>query len=89
MNSNMKNITVVPAVGGPPKDMSIAPGTTARDILRELGCDESFILTNGRGAEPFGYDENVYPMVQDGAKLYASTPVEVGSFPQRAVAGVE
>ena len=79
MSTNVKNITVIPASGGPYRDVKIAPGTSARDILREIGFDDRYILTTGRGPEPFGSDENVFPMVQDGTKLYASTPVEVGT----------
>jgi hypothetical protein len=76
---NMKHITVIPAAGGQHTDLAIEPGTTPRDIRRQLNLDDRFILTSGRGAEAFADDENIYPQVPDGAKLYASTPVEVGN----------
>jgi hypothetical protein len=75
---SMKNITVVSAASGQHNDLTIQPGTTVRDIRQQLSLDDRFILTPGRGSEPFGDDENIYPAIQDGAKLYASTPVEVG-----------
>lgn len=76
---NTKTIAVVMAAAGNSITLAIEPGTTPRDIRKQLNLDEGFILTNGRGAEAFGDDENLYPLVPDGAKLYASTPVEVGS----------
>jgi hypothetical protein len=78
-SQNMKNITVVSAASGQHNDLTIPPGTTVRDIRQQLGLDNGFILTTGRGSEPFADDENIYPAVPDGAKLYASTPVEVGT----------
>jgi len=77
----MKQIAVVTAASGQQTILGIEPGTTPRDIRRQLNLDENFILTPGRGAEPFGDDENLYPLVPDGAKLYVSTPVEVGHEP--------
>jgi len=74
----MKQIAVVTAASGQQTLLAIEPGTAPRDIRRQLNLDENYILTPGRGAEPFGDDENLYPLVPDGAKLYASTPVEVG-----------
>jgi hypothetical protein len=38
-------------------------------------------LSSGKGQEPFGKDEVIYDAVTDGAKVYASTPVEVGFGP--------
>jgi hypothetical protein len=77
---NVKHITVIPAAGGANTDLVIEPGTTPRDIRRQLNLDENFILTCGRGAEAFGDDEDLYPRVPDGSKLYAATPVEVGNL---------
>lgn len=72
-----KNLAVVVAGGaGDIKDITIRPGTTAQDILREIDL-EGYVLSKGNEA-PFGENENVYPLVQDGDKLYASTPAEAG-----------
>lgn len=76
---NMKQIAIIMAASGNAATLAIEPGTTPRDIRRQLNLDENFILTSGRGAEAFGDNENLYPLVPDGAKLYASTPVEVGN----------
>lgn len=74
-----KNITVIKAESGQLHDLAIAPGTTARDILTQVGLGNRYVLSNGRGQEPFGDDENVFEAVANGTKLYASTPVEVGA----------
>ena len=75
----MKNITAVVAESGAFNDLAIQPGTTARDIRRQLGLDDRYVLTRGRGVEPFADEENIYESVPDGAKLYLATPVEVGA----------
>jgi len=36
-NKTMKNITIVPATGGAYSDLTIAPGTTPRDVKKQLG----------------------------------------------------
>lgn len=77
----MKNITVIIAESGKHFDMEILPGTTAQDILNQIKLTEGYILSNGRGQEPFGSDEVIYDQITDGCKLYASTPVEVGYGP--------
>ena len=73
-----KNLAVVVAgSGGEIKDITIRPGTTARDILRDTGL-EGYVLSRGASEAPFGENENVYSLVRDGDKLYASTPAEAG-----------
>jgi hypothetical protein len=74
----MKNITIVPATGGAYSDLSIAPGTTPRDIKKQLNLANEYVLTRGRGTEPLRDDENIYESVSDGSKLFASTNVEWG-----------
>ena len=74
----MKNTTVVISESGEIHDLTIQPATTAREVLGQVGLGAAYVLTTGRGQEPFGADENVYAAVSDGAKLYASTPGEVG-----------
>jgi hypothetical protein len=73
-----KNITVIPATGGPYKDLKIDPGTSIRDIRQALGLSAEHVLTRGQGAEPIPDDENLYETLSDGAKLYSTTPVEWG-----------
>jgi hypothetical protein len=75
----MKNITIVPATGGPYSDLAIAPGTTPRDVKKQIGLAENFVLTRGRGTEPIPDGENLYESVSDGSKLFATTDVQWGS----------
>ncbi len=75
-----KQLTVIKAESGQPVDIEIQPGTTAGEILTHIGLGKGYVLSGGRGQEPFGNDENVYEQVADGSKLYASTPVEVGGW---------
>ena len=77
----MKKITIVIAESGKFNDREILPGTTAQDVLKAIGLPEGYVLSSGKGQEPFGKDEVIYDAVADGAKVYASTPVEVGSGP--------
>ncbi|MDD5599016.1 MAG: hypothetical protein PHV82_13795 [Victivallaceae bacterium] len=74
----MKNITVVIAENGEFRDLAIKPGTTAQDVLKSIGLAEGYVLSSGRGREPFGNDEEIYAQVADGSKLFCSTPIEVG-----------
>jgi hypothetical protein len=75
----MKNLTVIPATGGAYSDISIQPGTTPRDVKRQLGLAENFVLTRGQGTEPIPDTENLYESLKDGAKLYATSAVEWGN----------
>lgn len=58
-------------------DVAIEPGTTAKDILDSLDL-QGYLLSKGPNDPPFGEDEDVYPLVKDGSKLYASTIAEAG-----------
>ncbi|MCK4351854.1 hypothetical protein KAW65_00410 [candidate division WOR-3 bacterium] len=61
----------------PARDVTIKPGTTAKDILEGLGL-KGYLLSKGPEDPPFGESENVYPLVENGSKLFASLPAEVG-----------
>jgi hypothetical protein len=74
----MKNITIVPATGGAYSDITIAPGTTPRDVKKQLNLADNFVLTRGRGSEPIPDGENLYESVSDGTKLFATTDVQWG-----------
>jgi hypothetical protein len=74
---NVKNITVIPATGGAYSDFAIQPGTTPRDVKRQLGLADTYVLTRGQGSESIPDDENLYETVSDGTKLYATTDVIV------------
>ena len=76
----MKRIAVVVAGSTRgPQDVTIEAGTTAHDVLHQLGL-EGYLLS-AKGAQTyFGDDENLYPKVVDGDLLYATTAAEVGVF---------
>jgi len=73
-----KNVAIVVAgaQGQEIKDLTIKPGTSARDILKTLGLDR-YAISKGDG-RLFGPRDNVYEAVDDGEKLYATTEAEVG-----------
>jgi hypothetical protein len=79
----MKQIVVIVAGTGQPRDLRIEPGTTARDILSELGLQD-YVLSKDSAQHPFGANENVYTEVDDGEKIYAAPKADVG---RAAVAG--
>jgi hypothetical protein len=57
--------------------MTIQPGTTAHEVLSQLGL-EGYLLSPKGAQTYFGDDENLYPKVVDGDLLYATTEAEVG-----------
>lgn len=75
----MKRIAVSVVGSGQIHDLTINPGTTAREILRETGL-EKFDLMRQNEPHPFGLDENVYAAVEDGEKLNARAHVDVGQL---------
>ncbi len=73
-----KVVVIVPGTGGRiHEDVVVTPGTTAGELLNELGL-EGFWLKKARADGFLGMDEEIYGSVQDGAKLEASSPAEVG-----------
>jgi hypothetical protein len=72
----MKNIVVVMVGTDQHHDLAIEPGTTARDILRQIGA-ENFVLYKDAGQRSLNNTENVYPLVQDGEKLFAGPSTKV------------
>ena len=73
----MKNIVVITAATGEHRDLTIEPGTTAGDILKELNLS-GYVLSKDSGNHVFGESENVYSEIDDGEKLHASAKTDVG-----------
>ena len=73
----MKRVAVIVVASGKIHDLTINPGTTAREILREINL-ENYNLFRQNEPNPFGLEENVYVAVQDGEKLNATARVDVG-----------
>jgi hypothetical protein len=74
----MKRIAVVVAGSTRgPQDVTIQPGTTAHEVLSQLGL-EGYLLSTKGASTYFGDDENLYPKIVEGDLLYATTEAEVG-----------
>ena len=71
-----KNVAVV--IGDTVHDVAIRPGTTAQDVLRQLNLSGDYVLSRKDGL-PFGTVENIYELLSDGEKTYASAKAVVGS----------
>lgn len=56
-------------------DMEVEPGTTPHEILNapDIGLGNDYDLSPGGGQEIFGQNQNIYPEVEDGQKLIATT----------------
>jgi hypothetical protein len=76
----MKKLSVVVAGTGQIRDVEIQPGTTAGDILNQLGLAD-YLLSKGPNEPFFAAAEPVYDKVKDGEKVFASTKAEVGVLP--------
>ena len=64
-------------VGDQVRDVSIAPGTTAGDVLQHLGLRPGDFWISGKSGEPLGTEETLFDKVPDGGKLYASSQAKV------------
>ncbi len=76
----MKKLSVVVAGSGQIRDVELEPGTTAGDILQQLGLPD-YLLSKGPNEPFFASAESVYDKVKDGEKIFASTKAEVGVLP--------
>ena len=74
-----KELSIVVAGTGEPNDITIEPGTTAQDVLRALGFKGYVLCLDGSSSTFLGNKENIYPLVVDGDKLWASTDPKVGA----------
>jgi hypothetical protein len=75
----MKQITVCNAAsGGTMIDRTVAPGTTAADVLRDINLPNG-LLSRGEHGEIFANSDYIYDHIKEGEKLFASAPAQVGS----------
>lgn len=58
------------------QEVGIAPGTTAADVLNEIGVPNSYWIS-GREGRAFAKDEDIFHKVQDGQRLFVSAPADV------------
>ena len=73
----MKRVSVVIAGTGQIRDLEIEAGTTASDVLSQLGLQD-YLLSRGPNDPFFASAESIYDKVNDGEKIFASTKAEVG-----------
>jgi hypothetical protein len=74
----MKRVAIVVAGSTRgPQDVTIQPGTTAHEVLSQLGLAGYLLSTKG-STTYFGDDEVIYSKVVYGDLLYATTEAEVG-----------
>jgi hypothetical protein len=61
------------------REVNIFPGTTAEDVLNEIGATEAMVLSpDPTAGKVFGSDEVLWSQIVDGQKLYAALPTPVG-----------
>jgi hypothetical protein len=78
---NTKNITIVkPGAGESTQseayDIAIQPGHTGKQVMEQLTLND-FVLTKGDG-KALNMAEDLFPLVENGEKLFAATPATVG-----------
>jgi hypothetical protein len=73
----MKRLSVVIAGTGQIRDIEIESGTTASDVLNQLGLND-YLLSKGPNDPFFANGESIYDKIGDGEKIFASTKAEVG-----------
>ncbi|MDD5677003.1 MAG: hypothetical protein PHW60_03300 [Kiritimatiellae bacterium] len=79
---NSKNITIVkPGAGenalSEAYDITIQPGHTGKQVVEQLKLKGEYSLTKGDG-KPVDMLADLFPLVENGEKLFATTPATVG-----------
>jgi len=77
-----KHLTIVvpgadPNAPSTANDMTIQPGVTGRQAATQAGLSEGYVLTKGDG-NPIAMDVDLFPLVSDHEKVYATTEATVG-----------
>lgn len=73
----MKNVYVLIAGSGQARNAQVQPGSTAADVLRDLGLPD-YLLSRTPSGEFFANTESIYDKLTDGQKIFASTKADVG-----------
>lgn len=68
-------------VGGmkPPQTLQLLPGTTAADVLKNLGLDASYEVSDAASLTVFRADEVLFPRIEDGSMLHVASMVDAGA----------
>ena len=72
-----KTIAAVNAESGSITDLELPPGTTVGDALSQLGVQGQRSLTLKDSGAPLNDSDNLYSAVENGQKVYLSTPISV------------
>jgi hypothetical protein len=79
MQENRKVVLVKKLGTNTGKEVNIYPGTTAEDVLSEIGASQAMVLSpDPTVGKVFGSDEELWSQIVDGQKLYAALPTPVG-----------
>ena len=81
----MKNVSVVVsgAAAGDVREVTLLPGVTASDVLRDLQLD-GYILSLEGSVQAFAAEESLYNKVVDHGKLRASPVADFPAIPSTA-----
>lgn len=63
----------------PPQQALIGPGTTTYDLLRHMRLSNDYVFSTGPGIPAFGMNEVLYPIVNDGDLLFATSLTDSGN----------
>jgi sulfur carrier protein ThiS len=74
----MKELLIVVAGSGERKPISIGPGTTVQDVLEQTGLQGYVLSRDGDLANVLPANKDLFPLVEDGQKVWASTVADVG-----------
>ena len=80
---NTKNISIVkPGAGENAQseayDISIQPSHTGKQVVERLNLGNEYVLTKGTG-KAIDMSADLFPLVENGEKLFATTPATVGT----------
>lgn len=75
-----KSIACVNAESGEIINLDITPGTTVTDALRQLNVQGDRSVTVNTGQAPIKDSAHLYGAVEDGQKVYFSTPISVATL---------
>jgi hypothetical protein len=73
-----KNISLVVAGTGEVRDLTLTPGTTAREVLEATGLRD-YLISAGPDKPFLASEDDVFRAVPEGGKLYTSTPAVAGA----------
>ena len=75
----MKNVSVIVsgAAAGDVRELSLLPGITTADVLRNLNLG-GYLLSLEGSSQAYAAEEQIYDRVPDGGKLRATPISEVG-----------